>query len=89
MEKLEAFVREGGNAIVTSGFVIGALKKWPEQLGQLTSVSYTNRTLTADEFQTPGAIAHFKNYVKSAQTIEFPILEHRKNAKWSIIALLS
>ena len=82
--KLRQFVGAGGHAIVTSAFMIGALEKYPE-IKELTSVSYTNRTLTADEFQTPGELPHFKNYVKSNVPIEFPLLEHRNNATWSIM----
>ena len=84
IEKLRSFVEAGGHAIVTSSFMIGALEKYPE-IKELTSVSYTNRVLTADEFQTPSEIPNFKNYVKSAAPIEFPLLEHRNNASWSIM----
>ena len=84
VEKLCRFVKEGGHAIATSGFMIGALAKYPE-ISELTSVSYTNRTLKADEFQTPCEVPHFKNYLKSAEPIEFPLLEHRNNATWSIL----
>lgn len=83
MEKIEAFVREGGNAIVTSGFVIGALKKWPEELGQLTGVSYRDRVLTADEFQCMSDIQIRNEFVKSTEPITFPLIEHRNNASWS------
>ncbi|SEQ59320.1 hypothetical protein SAMN04487977_106113 [Treponema bryantii] len=82
--KLRRFVEAGGHAIATSSFMIGALQKYPE-ISELTSVTYTNRVLSADEFQTPAEIPHFKNYVKSAQPIEFPLLEHRNNATWSIM----
>lgn len=85
MEKLEAFVREGGNAIVTSGFVIGALKKWPEQFGQLTGVSYRERVLTADEFHYNINGNYRTAYVKSAIPITFPSIEHRNNATWSVM----
>ena len=84
VEKLRRFIEAGGHAIVTSGFMLDALSKYPE-IKELTSVSYTNRTLTADEFQTPAKIMHFKNYVKSTEPIEFPLLEHRNNATWSIM----
>ncbi len=84
VEKLRAFVEAGGHAIATSGFMIGALTKYPE-IKELTNVSYTNRTLTAEEFQTPGQHPHFKNYVKSREAITFPLLEHRNNATWSIM----
>ena len=84
VEKIRSFVEAGGHVIATSSFMIGALKKYPE-ISELTSVSYTDRHLTADEFQTPGELPHFKNYVKSALPIEFPLLEHRNNATWSIM----
>ena len=85
ISKLEAFVRAGGNAIVTSGFVIGALKKWPEQLGQLTGVSYRERVLTADEFHYNINGNYRTAYVKSAMPITFPSIEHRNNATWSVM----
>ena len=85
IEKIEAFVRDGGNAIVTSGFVIGALKKWPEQFGQLTGVSYRERVLTADEFHYNINGNYRTAYVKSAMPITFPSIEHRNNATWSVM----
>ncbi len=85
IEKIEAFVREGGNAIVTSVFVIGALKKWPEQLGQLTGVSYRERTLTADEFHYNINGNYRTAYVKGAVPVTFPLIEHRNNATWSVM----
>ena len=83
--KLEAFVRAGGNAIVTGGFVIGALKKWPEQLGQLTGVSYRERRLVADEFHYSINGNYRTAYVKGAVPINFPLIEHRNNATWSVM----
>jgi hypothetical protein len=85
LEKTQAFVLAGGNAIVTSGFIIGALKKWPEQLEKLTSVSYRDRTLTADEFQYTVNGQYGRNFVKAASPITFPLIEHRNNATWSIM----
>ena len=84
VEKLCAFVKEGGHAIATSAFMTGALDKYPE-IKELTSVSYTGRKLSADEFHTPAEIPHFKNLMKTAEPIEFPLLEHRNNATWSIM----
>ena len=85
VEKLRRFVEAGGHAIATSGFMVGALQKFPE-IAELTSVRYTNRSLTADEFHSPAKIVHFfKNYTKSSEPIEFPLLEHRNNASWSLV----
>ncbi len=85
LEKVEAFVKAGGNVIATAGFIIGALTKWPEQMGKLTSVSYTNRTLTADEFQCAGASPMGKNYIKAANAVSYRLIEHRNNATWSVM----
>ena len=85
LEKTEAFVAAGGNAIVTSGFIIGALKRWPEQLEKLTSVSYHERTLTADEFQYTVNGQYGRNFVKARAPVTFPLIEHRNNATWSIL----
>ena len=84
VEKISKFVEQGGHAIVTSGFMIGALKKYPEIL-ELTSIRYNDRVLTADEFQSPSAIGFGKEYIKSKNAITFPLLEHRNNATWSMM----
>ena len=85
LKKVEAFAAAGGNVIATAGFIIGALQKCPDQLGKLTSVSYTNRTLSADEFQCAGAGPMGKNYIKTAEAITYRLLEHRNNATWSVM----
>ena len=82
--KIKDYVAAGGHIIVTSGFMIGALKKYPE-ISELTSVSYNDRVLTADEFQSPSVIGFGKEYVKSRGAITFPLLEHRNNASWSLM----
>ena len=84
VKKLCQFVQKGGHAIATSGFMIGALQQYPE-ICELTSVRYTGRRLTADEFQCPSENSHLRNYVKSNGSIGFPLLEHRNNASWSVI----
>ena len=84
VEKISEFVEQGGHAIVTSGFMIGALKKSPA-ITDLTSIRYNDRVLTADEFQSPSSIGYGKEYIKSNSAITFPLLEHRNNASWSIM----
>lgn len=84
VQKLRQFVEKGGHAVATSSFMIGAFQKYPE-IEELTSVRYTGRRLTADEFQCPSNHSHVRNYIKSNGNIEFPLLEHRNNASWSII----
>ena len=84
VEKIRDFVVQGGHVIATSGFMIGALKKYPE-ISELTSVSYNDRVLTADEYQCPSFMGFGKEYVKSRNEITFPLLEHRNNASWSLM----
>ncbi|MCR4940250.1 MAG: hypothetical protein K5930_09125 [Treponemataceae bacterium] len=84
VDKLKLFVAAGGHAAATSSFMIGALEKYPE-IRDLTSVRYTGRYLAADEFQYKVCSQNGRNYIKSGETIDFPILEHRNNASWSLI----
>ena len=83
VKKIADYVREGGHVIVTSSFMIAALEKYPE-ITELTSVRYTNRTLFADEFQTSQSGLYGRVYKSSKNQIEFPLLEHRNNASWSL-----
>lgn len=82
VEKVRNFVADGGKVIASSGFIIGALEKYPE-IKELTSVRYNNRRLEADEFQVTVQGLYGRNYVKSNELISFPLLEHRNNASWS------
>ena len=82
VEKVRSFVEAGGKAIVTSGFMTGALQKYPE-ITELTSIRYNGRRLEADEFQVTVQGLYGRAYVKSSSLISFPLLEHRNNATWS------
>ena len=84
VQKIKAFVNAGGKVIATSGFVIKALKEYPE-IKELTSITYNDRRLEADEFQVASEGLYGKEYVKSSSLISFPQLEHRNNATWSIM----
>lgn len=84
VSKIKTFVNEGGKVISTSGFMLGALKAYPE-ISDLTSIKYTNRRLDADEFQVSINGFYGRKYVKSSYPISFPLLEHRNNATWSIM----
>ena len=84
VQKIKTFVNEGGKVLATSGFMIGALKDYPE-IKELTSITYNNRRLEADEFQVSEEGMFGKKYVKSSCLLSFPLLEHRNNATWSIM----
>lgn len=84
IEKIKTFTENGGNVYTTSGFMIGALDKYPE-ITDLTSIRYNNRRLDADEFQFTVSGLYGRNYIKAAEPISFPLLEHRNNATWTIV----
>lgn len=83
VEKIKKFTCGGGKVYVTSGFMTGALEKYPE-ITELTSIRYNGRRLEADEFQFTVSGLYGRNYVKTAVPLSFPLLEHRNNATWSI-----
>lgn len=79
MEKLTRFVADGGRAIVTSGFMIGAQGKGIEEM---TSIRYRGRRFTTDEFIEDGMMAPTSLF--SRQKLSFPVLEHRNNTTWAL-----
>ncbi|MCF0242133.1 MAG: permease [Treponema sp.] len=82
VQKIEKMLLLGRKVIVSSGFMKGALKKYPE-INKFTSISYSDRRLEADEFQVTVSGLYGRNYVKSSYPISFPLLEHRNNATWT------
>ncbi len=79
LPKLTAFVAEGGRAIVSSGFAIGALGRGFEEL---SSIRYRGRRFTTDEFIEDGMMA--PGSVFSRHEMTFPLLEHRNNTSWTL-----
>jgi hypothetical protein len=84
VSKLKDFVNAGGKAIVSSGFIRGALDKG---LGieELTSIRFRGRTLSADEFHVSAIRGGGMVHRKGMREITFPLLEHRNNASWSLL----
>ena len=86
--KTTALVKDGGKVYVTAGFMTGALEKEKnggEKISELTSIRYNGKRLDADEFQVTVSGKKGRNYVKSAEKLSFPLMEHRNNASWSKI----
>ena len=88
MSKLEKYVRNGGHAIVTSGFIKLILTdKAAGSMGieQMTSIRYRDRHISGSLFQY-----HSDNFWEEYKTsgskqILFPLMEHRNNASWMIL----
>ena len=77
--KLTQFVADGGKAVVTSGFFIGALGKGIEEL---SSIRYRGRRFSTDTFIEDGMFA--PNNLRSRHSLTFPLLEHRNNTTWAL-----
>ena len=85
VEKLEEFVRNGGNAIVTVGFF---RKMYEQGVKDFTSVRLTNRHVLGDTY-----LINNQNYmgmetVKGTEKILFEILDYKNNTTWSDITLM-
>lgn len=85
-EKLERYVREGGHAIVTSGFVKGLLRTADdvgiEGIKALTSLRYRDRHITATHYQYHARDSWEEYKVPAIAPVSFPLMEHRNNCSW-------
>lgn len=82
MDKLEKYVREGGHAIVTSGFVKLMLGKGIEQI---TSIRYRDRHLTPSHYQYHSRDSWEEYKTPALKEILFPLMEHRNNSSWMLL----
>lgn len=86
VEKLEAYVVEGGKAIVTAGFVQATLGRGLERL---TSLRSRGRTARADRFATErlsqGRSMYGWIYPAGVKKMTLPVLEFRNNATWGAL----
>lgn len=79
--KLESYVAAGGKAIVTSGFMRGALGKGIEQM---TSIRYRGRSIQATEYMSEPLTGWGSELSRGAEPVTFPVLEHRNNTTWAL-----
>lgn len=85
MEKLEKYVREGGNAIVTIGFVH---ETYDKGIKDMTSVRLTHRHVLSDEFMIDNANYNAVSVAKADEKILFEIIDYKTNATHSDITIL-
>ncbi len=80
ISKIESFVRAGGNAVITSGF----LKEAGDELlkSGLTECRLTGRSFKADRYHVTGDM---KGYYEHEESVLFPELTHGNNASWSLL----
>lgn len=84
MPKLEKYVREGGIAVVTSGFVRATADRG---IFDLTSVRPTDRKVTGTRFQLTNQNVSTHDVCVSDEPITFTVLNHKNNATWYDVLL--
>ena len=85
LEKLEAFLSRGGNALVTTGFH-DAMKD--RGIYALSSVRVSRRIMSANRFRVEKkapAGEVFCSYPYSAKSIQVPVAEFRNNSTWAVV----
>ncbi len=86
MEKLEAYVRKGGNAVVTVGFF---QEMYEKGIKDLTSVRLTHRHVLSNEYMINHANYVDVHYATAAEKVLFRALDYKTNASVSNVSLLA
>ena len=84
MEKLEAYVREGGKAIVTVGFLH---ETYHRGIQDMTSVRLTHRHVLGDQYMIDLCDFDYAaiRYARGAEKAMFEVLDYKTNATWADI----
>ncbi len=86
IKKLEKYVRNGGNAIVTVGYF---RQMYDKGIKDLTSVRLTNRHVLGDEYLIDQANYTNSHVAKGQEKILFEVLDYKTNATNSDITLIA
>jgi hypothetical protein len=86
MEKLEAYVRRGGNAIVTVGFL---RQVYDKGIKEMTSVRLTNRHVLSNEYMINHANYGATEIAEGPEKVMFEIIDYKTNATHCDITLLA
>ncbi len=84
VEKLEKYVREGGIAVVTSGFVRATMDRG---ITDLTSVRPTDRKVSGTRYQLTNQNVSTHNVHVADESATFTVLNHKNNATWYDVLL--
>ncbi len=86
MDRLEAYLRKGGNAVVTTGFFRSCYDKG---MKDLTSVRLTHRHVLSQQYM----ISHYNyggaDFCKNGEQLLFEILSYKTNATSNDIAIIA
>ena len=86
MEKLEKYVRNGGNAVVTAGFF---REMYDKGIKDFTSVRLTHRHVMGNEYMINHANYTDAHYAIAPEKVMFEILDYRTNASVADIAVIA
>ena len=87
VEKLEAYVRKGGKAVITTGFLRAALDRG---ILDMTSVRLTGRHAAGNRWMIDLSEFDYASvrYARGEEKILFEALDYKTNATWADILLL-
>ena len=82
MEKLEKYVREGGKAIVTTGFLH---ETWEKGIQDMTSVRLTHRHVLGDQYMIDLSDFDYSatRYARGEDQVLYEVLDYKTNATWA------
>ncbi len=86
MEKLEKYVRNGGNAVVTVGFFH---EMYDKGIKDFTSVRLTHRHVLGNEYSINHANYTDGHFAKGAEKVMFEVLDYKTNASVADISLIA
>lgn len=86
MEKLKTYVMNGGNAVVTTGFM---RRQYDNGIKDMTSLRFTGRHMSGSEY-----LIGFSNYTDSSvaegkEDVLFEVLQYKTNASWADVSVVS
>lgn len=84
VEKLEKYVREGGIAVVTGGFLRATADRG---LSDMTSVRPTDRKMSGTRFQMTAYAVSSGETVQSDEPVTLTVMNHKNNATWYDVLL--
>lgn len=86
VQKLERYIAEGGNAVVTTGFL---RKTYDRGIKELTSVRLTGRRVKGREYWIDSYYTNHKSFCSAKDDISIEALDYKTNATWCEIAMIS
>lgn len=85
MPKVEQYVRNGGNAIVTIGFLKSQYEKG---IKEMTSLRLTGRHLAGDEYYINLRNHTHAEVSKGKEKVSFELLTYKTNATWADVSVV-